>query len=141
MERESMAETEIGFEGDDATGSYRIFLRGLEVRCSIGVHAHERAGTQRVTVDLDLRVTADGGPLDDSLARVVDYERIVDGVRRLAAGQHVNLVETLAERIAEFCLAEARVRRVRVAVAKPDAFADVAAVGIEIDRSSKNGRS
>ena len=136
-----MAETEIGIDGDDAPGCYRIFLRGLEVRCAIGVHAHERAGSQRVTVDLDLRVTADAGPIDDSLARVVDYERIVDGVRRLAAGQHVNLVETLAERIAEFCLAEPRVRRVRVAVAKPDAFADVAAVGIEIDRSSENERN
>ena len=136
-----MAETALGFDDGDAPGCYRIFLRGLEVRCAIGVHAHERAGTQRVTVDLDLRVTGDGEAIDDSLARVVDYERIVDGVRRLAAGQHVNLVETLAERIAEFCLAEPRVRRVRVAVAKPDAFADVAAVGIEIDRSSKNGRS
>ncbi len=136
-----MAETAIGIDGGDAPGCYRIFLRGLEVRCAIGVHAHERAGTQRVTVDLDLRVTGDGEAIDDSLARVVDYERIVDGVRRLAAGQHVNLVETLAERIAEFCLAEPRVRRVRVAVAKPDAFADVAAVGIEIDRGSENERS
>ena len=134
-----MTETAIDFGDDQVSGGYRIFLRGLEVRCSIGVHAHERAGSQRVTVDLDLLVTADAGPIDDSLGRVVDYERIVEGVRRLAAGQHVNLVETLAERIAEFCLAEPRVRRVRVAVAKPDAFADVAAVGIEIDRRS-NGK-
>ncbi len=136
-----MAETAIGSDGDEMPGCYRIFLRGLEVRCSIGVHAHEQAGTQRVTVDLDLRVQADGEVIGDSLARVVDYERIVEGVRRLAAGQHLNLVETLAERIAEFCLAEPRVRRVRVAVAKPDAFADVAAVGIEIDRRSKIKRS
>ena len=136
-----MADSAIGFDGDDTPGSYRMLLRGLEVRCSIGVHAHERTGTQRVTVDLDLRVTTTGEVIGDSLARVVDYERIVDGVRRLAAGQHVNLVETLAERIAEFCLAEPRVRRVRVAVAKPDAFADVAAVGIEIDRGAVSRRS
>jgi len=129
-----MTETAIDFGDDQVSGGYRIFLRGLEVRCSIGVHAHERAGSQRVTVDLDLRVTADAGPIDDSLGRVVDYERIVEGVRRLATGQHVNLVETLAERIARLCFDDRRVRSAVVRVEKLDVFADTASVGVEIDR-------
>ena len=129
-----MSEAANNDEGEGARGTYRVFLRGLEVDCRIGVHAHERQATQRVRIDLDLWVVRAGGAADDRLAGVVDYERIVAGVRHLAAGQHVNLVETLAERIAAFCLDEPRVRRVRVAVAKPDAFEDVAQVGIEVER-------
>ena len=132
-----MSEATNNDEGEGARGTYRMFLRGLEVPCRIGVHAHERQATQRVRVDLDLWVVRAGGAADDRLAGVVDYERIVAGVRRLAAGQHVNLVETLAERIAAFCLDEPRVRRVRVTVAKPDAFDDVAQVGIEIERPAR----
>jgi dihydroneopterin aldolase len=65
---------------------------------------------------------------------VVDYEGVADAVRAIVAAGHVMLVETLAERIAESCLADARVHLARVRVEKLDVFADAASAGVEIER-------
>ena len=70
----------------------------------------------------------------DELARVVDYEKVADQVRAIAASGHTRLVETLAERVAESCLLDPRVRVVRVMVEKLDVFADALSAGIEIER-------
>ncbi len=60
----------------------------------------------------------------DELARVVDYETLAERVRGIVAAGHVRLVETLAERIAEVCLADRRVHLARVRVEKLDIFQD-----------------
>jgi dihydroneopterin aldolase len=70
----------------------------------------------------------------DELSRVVDYEAIVNRVRAIVAAGHVQLVETLAERLAEACLADARVAVATVRVEKLDVFADAASAGVEIER-------
>ena len=113
---------------------YRIFLRGLELDARVGVHRFERERAQRVLLDVTLFATRSGGAKSDRLADVLNYERIVEAARALCAGKHINLLETLAERVAAACLAEPQVQGVRVSVAKPDIFPDVAAVGVEIER-------
>ena len=80
--------------------------------CSIGVHEHERHATQRVRINLRVQVAEDERPIGDSIANVVSYEAIVDGIRAIARSGHINLVETLADRIVELCLANQRVRAV-----------------------------
>jgi dihydroneopterin aldolase len=119
-----------------------MFIRDLVLEASIGVHAHEHAARQRVRINLDLAVAEDpaGGGMSrpavgrDELARVVDYEAIVNRVRAIVRAGHVQLVETLAERLAETCLDDARVSAVRVRVEKLDVFADAAAAGVEVER-------
>ena len=112
----------------------RIVVRDLVVPCMIGVYADERAGTQRVRINIRVDTVDDGRPLEDNIANVVSYEAIVEGVRALAGRGHINLVETLAEEIAGLCLADARCRRARVCVEKLDVYADAAGVGVEIER-------
>ena len=116
-----------------------VFVRDLMLLASIGVHAHEQAKSQRIRINLDLAVTEDAGVrFPDDVGQVVCYEQVSDGVRRLVAEGHVNLVETLAERIADFALSDGRVQIVRVRVEKLDVFADVASVGVEIERFSSH---
>jgi dihydroneopterin aldolase len=118
-----------------ADPSYRrVFVRDLVLPCAIGVHAHEQDAPQRVRVNVDLMVREDNRTLRDRIENVVSYEQIVDGVRALTAEGHINLVETLAERIAGLCLADGRVSRVRVRVEKLDIYAEAASVGVEIER-------
>ena len=122
-----------------------VFLRDMTLLASVGIHAFEHEARQRIRLNIDLAVLDEGaGPLSrplslpgaakDELRRVVDYERVADRVREIVASGHVRLVETLAERIAEACLEDARVRSVRVRVEKLDIFADMESVGIEIER-------
>ena len=66
---------------------------------------------------------------------VMCYEELVADVRDMVGAGHVNLVETLAERIADLCLARTTVRCARVRVEKLDVFADAVSVGVEIERS------
>ncbi len=126
---------------DAQRGVRHVFIRDMTLAARIGVTASEKRGPQRVRVNVDLAVEDDGArPLSrasvgqDRLARVVDYEPIAAAVRRIVADGHVGLVETLAERIAEACLADRRVLAARVRVEKLEVFADVAAVGVEIER-------
>ncbi|MBE1237344.1 dihydroneopterin aldolase [Phaeovibrio sulfidiphilus] len=113
-----------------------VFVRDLVVSARVGVYDHERANPQRVRINLDLSVREATGPLDDCLDNVLCYEQIIVKVRSIAHDGHVNLVETMAERIAAICLQDRRVASVRVRVEKLDVFADAASVGVEIERTS-----
>jgi len=121
---------------DAQAGLRHVFVRDLVVGSLIGIHAHEKDGRQRVRLNIDLSVAEGGSELPDRLDAVVCYEHIVKGARRIAGEGHTNLVETLAERIAQFCLEDPRVRIARVRVEKLDVFEDAASVGIEIERFS-----
>ncbi len=119
---------------DAAAGLRHVFVRDLVIPCVIGVHAHEKDRTQRVRINVDLGVTESEQPHHDRLANVVCYEDIVTRIRGIVADGHINLVETLAERIAAVCLQDAACRSARVRVEKLDVFADAVSVGVEIER-------
>lgn len=114
-----------------------VFVRGLALQARLGVHPHEKAAPQRVVIHIELAVEDDAAPDGvgaDDLRRVVDYGQVVRAARAAVAEGHTLLVETLAERIAAAGLADPRVLRSRVTVEKPDAYADVAAVGVTVER-------
>lgn len=124
-----------------ATALRHVFIRDLCLLAAIGVHRHEQDTSQRIRINIDLGVDDDAArpfsrpPVGrDELARVVDYEKVANATRALVAAGHVRLVETLAERIAEQCLADPRVQLARIRVEKLDVFADTGSVGVEIER-------
>jgi dihydroneopterin aldolase len=122
---------------DAGAGLRLIFVRGLVVQARLGVHPHEKAQAQRVEIGLELAVAdpeAPAGVGADDFRRVVDYAALVALAKAEASAGHVLLVETLAERIAVAALADPRVQRIRVSIAKPDAFPDVASVGVVVER-------
>ena len=116
----------------------RVFIRDLVLKCRIGVHQHERVANQRVRINLELSV-ADPGPIDDDLEKVVCYSEIMTGIRHVVGAGLVNLVETLAERIAAMCLEDTRVRVARVRIEKLDVYPEAESVGVEIERARARG--
>ena len=117
-----------------ATRTARVFVRDLMLEAMIGVHKHEAAGPQRIIVNVEVLVTLPKRDAKYRLAEVVDYDDIANGVRAIVAEGHVKLVETLAERIAAFCLMDPRVTEAKVRVEKPAAIADAKGAGVEILR-------
>ena len=106
-----------------------VFVRGLEVQAAIGVHDHELGRTQPLVLDVELQLAP------RSVRRLEDtynYEGVGEAARALLAEGHIGLVETFAERLAEALLADHRIRRCRVAVAKPEALKDARAAGCEV---------
>ncbi len=118
-------------------GLRRVLVKNFVLPCHIGVHAHEHGRTQRVRINLDLAVEESSKDLADDLRNVVCYDEIISAVRRLATGDHVRLIETLAERIVELCFNDFRIRSAKVEVEKLDVYDDVEAVGIAIERVNR----
>lgn len=110
-----------------------VFIRDLLIDAHIGVHGHEQGKAQPVRINVDLAVE-DAAVLGDKLDLVVDYEAIANKIRAIAAAGHINLAETLAERIAETCFSDARVKTARVRVEKLHALPGAESAGVEIER-------
>jgi dihydroneopterin aldolase len=108
-----------------------LALTGLECWGHHGVFDHERRDGQRFVIDLVLGLDTAAAAATDDLSATVDYGSLALAVKAAVEKDPVDLIETLAERIAQVCLLETRVEWVRVTVHKPDApieamFADVA---------------
>jgi dihydroneopterin aldolase len=111
-----------------------VFIRNLELPAQIGVYHHEVGKVQPVRINVDLAVE-DALDLSDDLAKVVDYGVIEGKIRAIVAEGHLNLIETLAERIASACFEDARVKTARVRVEKLHALSAAESAGVEIERS------
>jgi dihydroneopterin aldolase len=93
--------------------STRIFVRGLMIQASIGVHPHEYESTQPIIIDIELDMGDMNLPKQDRLHETLDYSVVAQKAEDIALEAHVQLVETLAERIADWALgADPRVQRV-----------------------------
>jgi len=125
------------------TAPDEIVLTGLTVFGRHGVFAHEREDGQEFTIDLRVRMPLSDAAASDDVTDTVHYGELAEAVAAVVAGEPVNLIETLAERIAAVALADPRVRSVVVTVHKPHApipltFSDVA-VTIERHRTRAEG--
>ena len=98
-----------------------IALTGLRVRGFHGVLASEREQGQDFLVDAVLSVDTREAAVSDDLTATVDYGVLAAKLGEVVAGEPVDLIETLAARLADVCLADPRVISVRLTVHKPSA--------------------
>lgn len=103
----------------------RIALLGLKARGHHGVLPEERRDGQLFVADVVLHVDAATAAASDDLADTVDYGAVAAEVVAVLAGPPSNLIETVAQHVAEACLRHDRVTRVEVVLHKPDAPIDV----------------
>jgi dihydroneopterin aldolase / 2-amino-4-hydroxy-6-hydroxymethyldihydropteridine diphosphokinase len=99
----------------------RIEVRGLRVRGRHGVLDAERRNGQEFLIDAVLAVDTRPAAASDDLSLTVDYGGLSERLAAIVAGEPVNLIETLAERLAQACLAEPAVRQAEITVHKPNA--------------------
>lgn len=119
----------------DATRSVRhVFVRDLLLESSIGIYDHEKANLQKIRVNIDLCVKEDQNPINDDYKNIVCYEKVVIGIKNIVLSGHVELVETLAEKIADLNIIDPRIVSVRVRVEKLEAIENTTSVGVEIER-------
>jgi dihydroneopterin aldolase len=108
-----------------------ITLTGLRARGHHGVYDFERVQGQEFVVDVVLELDLDRPAQTDDVADTVHYGQLADRLVEIVAGEPVNLIEKLADRLAAACLTDTRVGAATVTVHKPQApiaheFADVA---------------
>jgi len=116
----------------------RIHISGLEVPCIIGTRSWERQVTQRVTLDLEVATDVRRAAAADDLQEALDYRQLCKTVVSTVEGSSFQLLETLAETVAQACL-DAGIRWVRVRVGKPGALRGAREVAVDLQRGEESG--
>lgn len=112
----------------------QIFIEGLALDAFIGVFDHEYKATQRVSIDLVIDLEPLTKSDEYSTTNIVRYDFVVRDIRALIKAGHIELVETMAERIADIVLGYDGVSKVEVKVSKLSAITEAEGVGIKISR-------
>jgi 7,8-dihydroneopterin aldolase/epimerase/oxygenase len=103
----------------------RLAVRGLRAIGHHGVFDHERREGQEFVVDAVLGVDTRAAGRGDDLSQTVDYGRLSQQLAQAVQAEPVDLIETLAERLADVCLSHSPVQWVEVTVHKPQAPIEV----------------
>ena len=112
----------------------RILVYDLAARCVIGISGDERREKQDVLINLSLYADLSRPAKSDRIEDTVDYRAIKKKVLAMVEKSSFQLLEALAEAIAQTCLAEQAILRVAVRVEKPSALRFARSVGVEISR-------
>lgn len=113
---------------------WTIIINDLVFQSYIGINPDE--ALVRQSVRLNLRCQVDMTVPDDRQyhGQFVCYDQLIKSITTLAQSRHIHLVETLAEEIAQLCLADSKIMQVWCRVEKLDVYSNAVSVGIEIER-------
>lgn len=125
--------------GGESLQSDQILIKDLRFRCIVGVYEDERREKQDVVAQLTLDVDLRKAGRTDDLADTVDYKALKKEILAMAERSQFQLVEALAQRIADICLKRRQVSRVIIAIEKPGALRFARTVGVRIVRSRTDG--
>lgn len=116
----------------------RVFIRDLLLRAIVGINDDERVNRQDVIITIEMSTDCRPAAESDSIDDAVNYRDVTKRTIDLVERSQFFLVETLAEEVAKECLADPRVRSVRVTVEKPTAVRFARSVGVIIERSRRD---
>lgn len=111
-----------------------IFIEQLRLPARIGVYESEKQDAQEVLLDIQLAFDTRSAALSDRLNDTLDYAQLCQQLAERCLQRHTELVETLAEDLAQLCLADSRVQSVSLKLGKPHAIAQAHSVGVQITR-------
>ncbi len=119
-------------------GTYEVQINELTLMASIGIHKHEKIKKQRVRISLSIQVIDNLNIVDESIDNVVSYEKVIKNLKEILSTGHIELLETLGEKISDMCFNDKRILRIWMKLEKLDVFSDAKSVGIEIVKDKKN---
>lgn len=116
----------------------KVFIQGLQVATVIGVYDWEKTAEQPLIIDIECATDTQRAAMTDDLQYTVDYGAMAEWVRHHCQQSRVELLETLAEQLANGILTQFSITKVTIRINKPQAVANVTAVGIEITREAQD---
>lgn len=118
----------------DTKGIYQVQINELVLMASIGIHDHEKVKKQRVSISLSIKALDNLHQVNETINNVVSYEVIIKKLKELLVDGHIELLETLSEKIFDLCFEDSRIISVWMKLEKLDVFKETKSVGIEIIR-------
>ena len=116
----------------------KVFIKGLNIQTTIGFYQWEKEIKQTLIIDLAMGWNTANAAANDELAKTLDYAEISQEIERFANDNSVDLIETLAERLASFLMAQYQIPWLKLTIGKPTAVHNAVTVGVEIERGSQS---
>ena len=105
---------------------------------SIGIHEFEKKNKQKIAISLDIDVEDNIPQVNHKIENFVSYEFIVKDIKKLINSKHIELLETLSEKIFDICFKDERIHKTKVKLEKLEVFSETDSVGIEVKRTKVN---
>jgi len=115
----------------------KVFIKGLSIQTTIGFFAWEKEIKQTLLIDLTMAWNIQAAAQDDELAKTLDYAQISADIAQFANQNPVDLLETLAERLACYLMQRYHIPWLKLAIHKPNAVHNATSVGVEIERGQQ----
>lgn len=117
------------------TAMDKIIVRQLQVDAYIGIHDHEKQNRQPLFIDMDLFYDCTNAATSDDIKDALDYFSVCEQVTRFVYSSRFELVERLAEEVAQLILTLFPCAQIKLTLLKPNAVENAKAVGLTISRS------
>lgn len=114
-----------------------VYIKGLEVKTVIGIYDWEKEIKQKITIDLEMASDIKKAAATDEIADALDYKSVSKRLISFVEDSEIQLIETLAEKIADIVLSEFGVSWLRLSLGKPGAVTGSRDVGVIIERGVK----
>ena len=114
--------------------TYKILINELTLDAFIGIHDFEKKKKQKIAISLSLDVNDNISGIEHKIENFVSYEHIVADIKSILKSGHIDLLETLGEKIVDLCFMDERVMTIKLKLEKLEVFKETKSVGIEIFR-------
>ena len=121
--------------------TYKILINDLTVDTFIGIHDFEKKKKQKIAISLSLDVNDNISVIEHKIENFVSYEHIVADIKSILKKGHIDLLETLGEKIVDLCFKDERVMTIKIKLEKLEVFKETNSVGIEIFRKKSDNNS
>ena len=115
----------------------KVFIKGLSIQTTIGFFQWEKEIKQTLVIDIAMGWNTAKAAVNDELAKTLDYADISVAIERFANDNPVDLIETLAERLAGFLMTQYHIPWLKLSIGKPGAVHNAQTVGVEIERGNQ----
>ena len=116
----------------------KVFIQGLRIQTTIGFYPWEKEIKQTLVIDLAMGWDTAKAAENDELAKTLDYADISEKVAKFANDNPVDLIETLAERMAQYLMTNYQIPWLKLSIGKPGAVHNAVTVGVEIERGCQS---
>ena len=116
----------------------KVFIQGLRIQTTIGFYPWEKEIKQTLVIDLAMGWDTAKAAENDELAKTLDYADISEKVAKFANDNPVDLIETLAERMAQYLMTNYQIPWLKISIGKPGAVHNAITVGVEIERGCQS---
>ena len=109
-------------------------VKDLVLKIFVGIHDHEKITKQRVKFNLEITSNPNLVPEKKNLKTIINYEKVINDIKRLTKNKHHELLEDLAENLFDQIFKNSNVKKINLKIEKLDIIKDASSVGIKVSK-------